>query len=341
VAAAAVGDDEDVNDDLLARYRDEKDLVEDAILTEFGGDKSKRTSILWQKVMFVDANAVARCCTEDNATKENYEGIKKFHELLRDDKTSVPVICAICYESPNTPLTSGVVKLHINSLGKPQTSNFNTHLKNRMNDCNEHRVFFQSTIKKGKDRSDRSVASANSTATSLVHPAFQEWSNLPKSQVITRIHQLLYLVINDANIPAHIVRNPRLWDLIEFIVLNGNVLKGTPRNILTMGRHKFNTIQAVSFAEMVSTIERLIEENRKYFKTLTSRSVPFLYVGHDLWDGKNKNVLGLCLFMVSPVLKRMIAFPVGLLRSRAKKAVQVAKQSLAALKRYVVVLLLF
>lgn len=100
-----------------------------------------------------------------------------------------------------------------------------------------------------------------------------------------------------------------------------------------MGRCKFNTIQAVSFTEMISVIERLVEENRKYFKNLTGRPVPFLYVGHDLWDGKNKNVLGLCLFMVSCVLKRVIAFPVGILRSRAKNAVHVARQSLTALKR--------
>ena len=46
-AATAEEDDAEVNDDLLARYRDEKDLVEDAILTDFGGDKSKRTSVLW------------------------------------------------------------------------------------------------------------------------------------------------------------------------------------------------------------------------------------------------------------------------------------------------------
>ena len=147
------------------------------------------------------------------------------------------------------------------------------------------------------------------------------------------MHQLLYTVVNDANIPAHIVRNPRLWDLIEFIAANGKTLHGTHRSALMMGRHKFNIVQAVSFAEMVSLIERLVNYNRQFFKQLTDRPVPFLYIGHDLWDGKNKNVLGLCIFMVSPILKRMVAIPVGIRRSYTKKAMAVSAQALKALQQ--------
>jgi hypothetical protein len=330
-------DDANVNNDLLALYQDEKDLIENCIKKK----PSYLTSLIWSKVLFLDTPSVLQCCDENTAKQNNYEGIKKIQEHVNSNKTSLPVICSICFETPNVGLKGGVVLLHLKTgKGKhahaaPQTSNFVSHLKSRGREDNKHATFLDS-ITSARLRSDTSIGTAKSaaTATSLVHPVYTEWAKLPKEQVITRMHQLVYLLVNDANIPAHIVRNHRLWDLIEFIAANGKTLDGTPRSTLMMGRHKFNTIQAVSFTEMVSVIERLVDENRKYFKQLTGRTVPFLYVGHDLWDGKNKNVLGLCIFMVSHLLKRMIAFPVGILRSRDKKAVNVAAQSLKALKRY-------
>jgi hypothetical protein len=330
------GGDDNVDDDLLASYQNEKDLIEGCLKKK----PSNLTSAIWSKVLFIDTTSVLECCDEETVKKNNFEGIKRIQQQVRDKKPSLPVICSICFDTPNIGLRGGVVLVHIKT-GKskdahpaPQTSNFVTHLKIRAREDEEHAKFLD-MIMASRLRSDTSVGTVKSAASavSLVHPVYTEWAKLPKAQVLTRMHQLLYLLVNDANIPAHIVRNPRLWDLIEFIAANGKTLEGSTRNALMMGRHKFNTIQAVSFAEMVSVVERLVEENRRYFKKLTGRTVPFMYVGHDLWDGKNKNVLGLCIFMVSHLLKRMIAFPVGILRSRNKKAVKVAEQSLKALKR--------
>jgi type III secretory pathway component EscS len=90
---------------------------------------------------------------------------------------------------------------------------------------------------------------------------------------------------------------------------------------------------------MVTTVERLVNDTRLYFKRLTAKTVPFIYVGHDIWDGKSKSVLGLCVFFVSPLLKEMIAIPVGILRNLGKTATQIAQQSLSALERYVKTLL--
>jgi hypothetical protein len=328
--------DDVVEDDLLAVYQDEKDLIEDCIKVK----PKNLTSPIWSKVLFIDTAAVLQCCDGKIATAKNYEGIKKIQEHINNSKkTSLPVVCSICFYSRKTSLKLGVVMLHTkkgrskakDAHDAPQTSNFLAHLKTRRDD--PHKAFLDDL--NAKSHSDRSVATQKSGAStvSLAHSAFTEWSSFPKAQIITRMHQLLYLVINDANIPAHIIRNHRLWDFVEYIAANGKSLQGTSRNTLMMGRHKFNSIQAVSFADMISVIERLIDDNRKYFESLTGRTIPFLYVGHDLWDGKNKNVLGLCIFMVSHLLQKMIAFPVGILRSREKKAEKVAEQALKALKR--------
>lgn len=327
--------DDVVDDDLLAAYQAEKDLINNCIKTR---DKRLKSDI-WSKVIFLDNTSVLQCCSATTAKDSNFEGIIKIQQHIRDcTKSSLPVLCSICYGSSNIPLKSGIVFLYLKKRGKgkdphdaPQTSNFLNHLRTHRDE--PHSTFHESLNSKFCSEASVETRKSGASLGSLAKTSFSEWAALPKAQVLTKMHQLLYVVINDANIPAHIVRNPKLWDLIEFIAANGKSLDGTSRSTLVMGRHKFNTIQAISFADMVYVIERLVDENRKYFKTLTDHRVPFLYVGHDLWDGKNKNVLGLCIFMVSHLLKKMIAFPVGILRSHDKKAETVAADSLRALKR--------
>jgi hypothetical protein len=175
------------------------------------------------------------------------------------------------------------------------------------------------------------MGTAGTTATTP--HAFSDWSGMSRLQVINKLHEMIYILINDSNIAAHLVRNSRLWDVIEFAVHNGKQLAGAERSALQMGRYKYNSIQAVSFWTMVNTIERLVSDTKAYFRRFTTKTVPCIYIGHDMWDGKNKSVLGLCIFIVSPLLKEMVVIPVALQRSSGKDAADVAKQALAALER--------
>jgi hypothetical protein len=147
------------------------------------------------------------------------------------------------------------------------------------------------------------------------------------------MHELIYILVNDANIPAHVVRNNRLWDVIEFVANNGKQLTGASRSALQMGRYKFNSIQAISFGSMVTTIQRLVTDTKEWYARLTNRDVPFIYVGHDIWDGKNKSVLGLCLFIASPLLQELVILPVAMQRNKGKDSESQAEQSLKALER--------
>ena len=84
---------------------------------------------------------------------------------------------------------------------------------------------------------------------------------------------------------------------------------------------------------MVHTVERSVEDTREYFRRVTKKTVPFIYIGHDIWDGKNKSILGLCLFLASPLLKELLVIPVAMLRNRGKDAQAIADQSHKALQR--------
>jgi hypothetical protein len=140
--------------------------------------------------------------------------------------------------------------------------------------------------------------------------------------------------VNDANIPAHVVHNPKLWNIIEFMSKNGKRFLDDDRSTLAMAPYKYDSIQAMSFARMVTTIEQVVEDTCSYFSNVANKSIPSIYIGHDIWDGRNKSVLGLCIFIISPLLEKMATVPVGILRSYGKSAQAVASHTLLALKRY-------
>jgi hypothetical protein len=115
------------------------------------------------------------------------------------------------------------------------------------------------------------------------------------------------MLVNDANIQSQIGHNPCLCDLIDFVMTNRKTLHGTSRSWLSMGRRKLTTMQAVSFGTMVNMVECLVEDTQSFFKKLMGKTVLFICVGNDIWGGKSKSVLGLCVFLVLPLLKEMIA----------------------------------
>lgn len=337
-------------DDFLAFIQLEKDIVDGSFI-----DKPKSlTSKVWSKVNFMDIDKILKRYDKlEDEEKLNMSGIQKLQQYVRGDKNkknnTIPICCALCFDDPSVPLSRAIVKLVLKKEKKdkgagpppPQMGNFQSHCRSR---DDKHKAFLDGATGKGNNSSAASVAASggattvagpSGTTTVVVpHHAYTEWAQLPKAQIIARMHQLMYTLVNDANIPVHIIRNQRLWDLVEFIVRNSHPLRNTPRSTLTMGRYKFNSIQAVNFGTMVNTIERLVNDARQHLsKSAGGRTVPFIYIGHDIWDGKSKSVLGLCIFFVSPLLKQLVKLPVAILRSEGHTSDQVAQQSLEALKR--------
>jgi hypothetical protein len=289
------------------------------------------------------------------------EGIKKLRDI-HEEKTTKPkltVLCALCYDQPALHLLTCIVQLHTKEAAKsggdrqPNISNFLSHLQRKTRAGDAAHVAFHAQYEKDRKKaatggissqhSDvmsvgtvRTVGTAatgiRSITTTTQHP-YSEWVGLSRAQLINKMHELLYILVNDANIPAHVVRNTRLWDVIEFAVNNGRQMSGAGRSGIQMGRFKYNTMQAISFGRMVTTIQRLVADTKEYFARFTKKRVPFIYVGHDIWDGKNKSVLGLCLFIASPLLERLVILPVAMLRNRGKDSVSIANQALQALKR--------
>lgn len=60
----------------------------------------------------------------------------------------------------------------------------------------------------------------------------------------------------------------------------------------------------------------------------------FITVGHDVWDGKRKQINGLSIFFVHPVSLEMYRIPVALTPPSGKTAIELCKTSMKGLERY-------
>ena len=334
-------DDDDVAPDNLARIANEKEFVE-VIKTP-----KNLKSLLWSKVRFLDVPKILDKCKVDTEKKYNFEGIKKLREESKKANTAL-VVCSLCFDEPNVSLSNSVLQLStkVNKKGdkNANVSNVASHVERKAKQgepvhaqlWKDFKEKKSSTSQQDDTMSIMSVGTAGTVGTGTrsvgTHP-YSEWVGMSRAQIINKLHELIYVFVNDANIAAHVVRNPKLWNVIEFAVTNGRQLVGIDKDALQMGRHKFNSMQAISFGTMVHTVERLVEDTREYFRRVTKKTVPFIYIGHDIWDGKNKSILGLCLFLASPLLKELLVIPVAMLRNRGKDAQAIADQSHKALQR--------
>ena len=296
---------------------------------------------LWKHIGFIDVAATLASCSDTLCKREGYHGISKLREMTSGDAKVYPIVCLLCFNSPNVSLLNGLRNLSSKKLkgGKfsPNISNFATHVRRF-----GHTSLLDLLKRKSTGDPDSTTVTnencsvgTNRTLSTTGIKSLSEWASMPKARIIQRLHELIYFLINDANVPPHIVQNSRLWDVIEFVASNSKALHGTERKSLEMGPYKYSSIQAVAFGTMMSTIERLVEDTRSFFRLFTQKAVPFIYIGHDIWDGKNKSVLGICLFFVSPLLQKMVMLPVGIVRSFGKKAKDVADLTMKALSRYV------
>jgi hypothetical protein len=276
--------------------------------------------------------------------------LREIHDAKLNNKkkgeadSGVVGMCLLCYDKPGESLLNSIVQLHTRQTSKgrqPTISNFKSHVERKMKSGDaEHALFWeeckattQGTLKQSDASVGTSTVATAATGTpSLAHP-YTSWAGMSRMQLINKMHELIYILVNDANIPAHVVRNKRLWDVIEFASTHGKQISAAGRSALQMGRYKYNSIQAISFGTMVSTVQRLVEDTKEWYARLTKRDVPFIYVGHDIWDGKNKSVLGLCLFIASPLLQELVILPVAMLRNQGKDSQSIANLALKALER--------
>jgi hypothetical protein len=177
-----------------------------------------------------------------------------------------------------------------------------------------------------------SMGSTISTKTTTKSAAdfFQQALTKGSANVWQEYNFLLHQFVNNNNIPARVVTVstlcPEFFYFVHFIQARGNELKGICDK--TMKRRQFAGFKKGLFECLLSAFAMYIWQSREEFYKMLKKPVPFISIGHDIWDSSQKEVLGVTVFFYDPVVKRCFAFPVGLKTVLSKKAEPTADQTL-------------
>ena len=100
-----------------------------------------------------------------------------------------------------------------------------------------------------------------------------------------------------------------------------------------MSRRKFVSIQFSSFQELQSKVSMLISGVRKWYIATTGSRQRFVGVGHDVWDGKRKQINGLTIFFADPETLDIYRIPVALAPPLGKTALALCESGMLGLDR--------
>ena len=135
------------------------------------------------------------------------------------------------------------------------------------------------------------------------------------------------------NIPVRVATShhdcPEFKKLIMFAMTHGPQI--CKQENLIMGTKQFNNFRKNRFTTLLGAINNLVVDDRTWYKDYVKQEIPFITVGQDIWDSKQKEALGVTAFWYSPSKKKYYIIPLGLEQVEDKKAEASAQQTLRIL----------
>ena len=149
--------------------------------------------------------------------------------------------------------------------------------------------------------------------------------------VVEEFHTLLHSFVTNNNIAVRTITDgtncPEFRTLIDFVLSNAKTLSNAKKD-LHMGRHQFNSFRKRQFDTLLAAIDMYVSGARNAYQVMLKKRVPFISVGHDIWDSKQKEVLGVTIFFYDPVTKDTFRIPLGLETCDNKAAEATVDQAL-------------
>jgi hypothetical protein len=167
------------------------------------------------------------------------------------------------------------------------------------------------------------------------HGAFFSRSNKVPQIIIQKGNDLQLQFMRSCNVAACHGNSPELKSFLEHIVDN-SLFYSRNKSCMVMGRHKVSNQRYKSFNQLVEVVKMMVERSRKWLLDQTkSKNIPFITVGHDGWDSKDKDMLGVCVHFVDIEHGKKRTIALGLQQSHSKKSADIAVHTLKILERYI------
>jgi hypothetical protein len=112
------------------------------------------------------------------------------------------------------------------------------------------------------------------------------------------------------------------------VLANAKTLKNIKEEDRHQGREQFTSFRKKQFETLLAAIEMYVYQARGAYHQLLKKRVPFVSVGHDIWDSKQKEVLGVTIFFYDPICKENFRIPHGLETCSDKKADATVEQAM-------------
>ena len=142
------------------------------------------------------------------------------------------------------------------------------------------------------------------------------------------VQRAIYECINDLGFPSSTVEKPIFRALLETVRCNAKLISNKDFEI---SNKLLSSICLQSYNEFVQLISTLISNVRMRYEELCGKTTPFATFCHDVWNGVNKDVLGLSLMFADPRNGNVYHIPLGMIMAQGYTAHQVCDLSVALL----------
>ena len=154
------------------------------------------------------------------------------------------------------------------------------------------------------------------------------------------LHNYIFKYTAMNNVPHRSVARPHLRpefrDMIAFAVKNGSLLSKfyKPQDYV-MGQEQLTDYVMTTYSKIIAAVKVYVSESRLEYNRLAGGiPVGFINIGHDIWDSKKVEILGVALFFYNPIRGKVHHVVAGLDLSWGKASKDTASQCLSILKPY-------
>jgi hypothetical protein len=118
-------------------------------------------------------------------------------------------------------------------------------------------------------------------------------------QLVEHFKVLCHDFITFNNIPVRAATShhdcPEFKNLTMFALNHGAQIR--KQSNLIMGTKQFNSFRMNRFTTLLAAIKNIIvDEDRSWYREYLKKKIPFITIGQDVWDSKQKEALGVTAF---------------------------------------------
>ena len=233
--------------------------------------------------------------TLDSASKKDQDDNEHYPSIVKK-----LVVCPYCFQNPQKELEKCLL-----GLGRNSSSNIGQHMSRY------HKEALEDSASVATDPTQQTMSSFTGSMVS-------------KTDAKVLFQQSIYQFVNDCGFPASTVERESFRNLLKCAIANAPKLK---EKDCVLSNKAITKMRLQSYNEFIKIVTDLGDKVRQAYHNLCNKAIAFCTVTHDIWQGNDKDVLGVSLIFTDPRNCEIYRLPVGLCSTKGHSAAQVAEHT--------------